>query len=251
MKRLLVLVALAVIGVTLLYGIGKMPPMDSRASPDKTHVVPRYLGHGEEEAGAKNIITGVILNYRGYDTMGEVSVIFSALCAVIAILDREKKGRSRSGVDASRVRTSLIVTTVVRFSLPVVMLFAVYTMLHGEPSPGGGFQGGAIVGASIILFTIVFGLAVSTKRIPPGARVPMESVNMLGFLSMGFIGLAFGVQFLTYILPGLGVAAAETVRKLMLDVIELGIGIGGGIIFISIVFSMIREDRYELQQDVP
>lgn len=249
MKRLLVLAALAVIGVTLLYGVGKMPPMNSRGTPDKTHVVPRYLERGEEEAGAKNIITGVILNYRGYDTMGEVSVIFSALCAVIAILDREKKGRSRSGVDVSDVKTSLIVTTVVRFSLPVVLLFAVYTMLHGEPSPGGGFQGGAILGASVILFAIVFGLAVSTRRIPLGARVPLESVNMLGFLSMGFIGLAFGVQFLTYILPGLGISAAETVRKLMIEVIEVGIGVGGGIIFISIVFSMIREDRYELQQN--
>jgi multicomponent Na+:H+ antiporter subunit B len=250
-KRLAVLAALAVIGVTLLYAVGKMPPMGSRSAPDKTHVVPRYLEHGEEEAGAENIITGVILNYRGYDTMGEVSVIFSALCAVIAILDREKRGRSRSGVDASGVDTSTIVTTVVRFSLPVVLMFAVYTILHGETSPGGGFQGGAIIGASIILFTIVFGLAVSTKRIPLGARIPMESVNMLGFLSMGLIGLAFGVQFLTYILPGLGVTAAETVRKLMLEVIEVGIGIGGGIIFISIVFSMIREDRYELRQDVP
>ena len=251
MRRLLVLAALAVVGVVLLYGIGEMPPMNSRDTPDKTHVVPRYLEKGVEEAGAGNIITGVILNYRGYDTMGEVSVIFSALCAVIAILDRERKGRSRSGVDASGVQASVIVRTVVRFSLPVVLLFAVYTILHGEPSPGGGFQGGAVIGASIILFTLVFGLPVSTARMPLRARIPMESVNMLGFISIGLIGLAAGVNFLTYILPGLHGTVAETVRMLMLNVIETGIGVGGGVIFISIVFSMIREDRYELQQDIP
>ena len=249
MRRLLILGALALVGLVLLYGVGKMPPMNTRHAPDKTHVVPRYLEKGEEEAGAKNIITGVILNYRGYDTNGEVTVIFSALCAVIAILDREKKGHSRSGVDASATPTSVIVKTVVRFSLPVVVLFAVYIILHGEPSPGGGFQGGAVIGASIILFTLVFGLPVSTKRMPFGARIPLESVNVLGFLAMGFLGIAFGVEFLTYLLPGIHGALADTIRSLMLTLIEIGIGVGGGVIFVSIVFTMIREDEYELQQD--
>jgi multicomponent Na+:H+ antiporter subunit B len=249
MRRLLILGALALVGVVLLYGIGKMPPMNTRNAPDKTHVVPRYLEKGEEEAGAKNIITGIILNYRGYDTSGEVTVIFSALCAVIAVLDREKKGRSRSGVDASATQTSIIVKTVVRFSLPVVVLFAVYVILHGEPSPGGGFQGGAVIGASVILFTLVFGLPVSTRRMPLGSRIPLESFNVLGFLAMGFLGIAFGVEFLTYLLPGIHGTLADTIRSLMLTVIETGIGVGGGVIFVSIVFTMIREDRYELQQD--
>jgi len=248
-RRLLITGALALVGLVLLYGVGKMPPMNTRLAPDKTHVVPRYLEKGEEEAGAKNIITGIILNYRGYDTSGEVTVIFSALCAVIAILDREKKGRSRSGVDASAIQTSVIVKTVVRFSLPVVVLFAVYVILHGEPSPGGGFQGGAVIGASVILFTLVFGLPVSTRRMPPGSRIPLESVNVLGFLAMGFLGVALGVEFLTYLLPGIHGALADTVRSLMLTVIEIGIGVGGGVIFVSIVFTMIREDQYELQQD--
>jgi multicomponent Na+:H+ antiporter subunit B len=248
-RRLFILGALAVVGLVLLYGVGKMPPMNSRNTPDKTHVVPRYLEKGQEEAGAKNIVTGIILNYRGYDTNGEVTVIFSALCAVIAILDREKKGRSRSGVDASETSTSLIVRTVVRFSLPAVVLFAVYVILHGESSPGGGFQGGAVIGASIILFTLVFGLPVSTKRIPLGSRIPLESLNVLGFLAMGFLGIAFGVEFLTYLLPGIHGTLADTIRSLMLNIIEIGIGVGGGVIFISIVFAMIREDQHELQQD--
>jgi multicomponent Na+:H+ antiporter subunit B len=235
----------------LLYTIGKMPPMNSRNTPDKAHVVPRYLERGEEEGGAPNIITGIILNYRGYDTMGEVSVIFSALCAVVALLDREKRGKSRSAVDLSEVKSSVIVRTVVRIAVPVIILFAVSTILHGETSPGGGFQGGAIVGASIILFTLTFGLPESTDRMTLGARIPLESSAMLAFLSMGFIGLALGVEFLTYLLPGIHGQVAETVRMLMLMVIEIGIGVGGGIIFISIVFAMIREDRYELQPDTP
>jgi len=251
-RRAAVIGALLMIGAMLLFAIGKMPAMNSRNTPDKTHVVPRYLEKGEEEGGAKNIITGVILNYRGYDTMGEVTVIFSALCAVVAVLDREKRGLSRSGPDASGVRSSVIVRTVVRFAFPVILFFAVaYMMLHGEGSPGGGFQGGAILGASVIVFTLAFGLPESTRRMPLKARIPLESTAMVGFLSMGIIGLAYGVNFLTYLLPGVHWALAQTIRNLMLTVIEVGIGIGGGIIFISIVFAMMREDKDELQPDVP
>lgn len=225
--------------------------MGSPGAPDKTHVSPRYLSQGKHEAGPENIVTAVILNYRGYDTMGEVAVIFSALCAVIAILDREKRGRSRSGVDASGVETSVIVRTVVRFSVPVVLLFAAYMITHGKPSPGGGFQGGAVIGASVVLFTLAYGLAVSTNRMPLKFRVPLESLNMLGFLAVGFIGVVLGVQFLTYVLPGVHGTAVETVRSLMMEAIEAGIGIGGGVIFIGIVFAMIREDRYELERALP
>lgn len=247
MKKLLVLLALAFIGVVLLYAVGRMPAMNSANTPDKTHVVPRYIEKGEEEAGARNIITGIILNYRGYDTMGETTVIFSALAAVIAILDREKRRRSRSAVDASDVSTSVVVRTVARFVTPVIILFAVYTILHGESSPGGGFQGGAIIGASIIVFALVWGLPESTDRLPLGARLPLESSAMIAFLAMAVIGLALGVEFLTFTLTGLSAQTQQTVRVLMLMVIEAGIGVGGGAIFISIVFAMLREDRFELQ----
>ncbi len=245
-KKLIVICSLAVLGGLLLFTVGEMPLFGSKDSPDKTHVIPRYLEKGEEEAGAKNIITGVILNYRGYDTEGEVSVIFSALCAVIALLGRERRRLSRSGVDAAGRPTSVIVNTVVKFLVPIILFFAVYVMLHGEDSPGGGFQGGAIVGASIIIFTLAFGLPRSTDRIPVGFRIPLESIAVLAFLSMGFLGMLFGVNFLTFILPGLSSRMAHTVRFFMLSFIEVGIGVAGGIIFTSIVFSMIREDEYEL-----
>lgn len=251
MRRAALLLALAAIGLMLLYAVGKMPPMGNPGNPDKTHVAPRYLERGEEEAGAKNIVTGVILNYRGYDTMGEVTVIFSALCAVVAILDREKRGRSRSALDASKVKPSVILRTVVRFSVPIILFFAIYMMLHGENSPGGGFQGGAIIGASVILFAIAFGLPRSTLRFNLKARVVLESSAMVAFLAMGFIGMGFGLNFLTYILPGLSPHNAETVRMLMLTVIEVGIGVGGGVIFTSIMLSMFREDTYELAGDTP
>ena len=73
---------------------------------------------------------------------------------------------------------------------------------------------------------------------------------MLGFLAMGLIGIAFATEFLTYMLPGLSGNGAEIVRALMLNAVEVGIGIGGGIIFISIIFSMMKEEESELREDI-
>lgn len=249
MRKYLVIGLLIVVGMLLFYTIGKMPPMNSKKNPDKTNVMPRYVNKGLEESGAENVVTNIILNYRGYDTMGEVTVIFSALCAVVALLDREKRRRSRSAPDASPVKASVIVKTVARFTVPLIVFFAICIMLHGENSPGGGFQGGAVIGASIILFSLAFTLPRSTDRMPLKGRIPLESVAMLGFLSMGFLGLAFGVNFLTYLLPGVPASWHHLVRSLMMTVIEVGIGVAGGTIFVSIVFMLSREDRYELQPD--
>ncbi|MBU4193464.1 MAG: hypothetical protein L6427_05105 [Actinomycetia bacterium] len=251
MRKAIVVLALVGIGVMLIYAVGEMPPMGDSGNPDKVHIAPRYLEHGEEEAGASNVITAVILNYRGYDTMGEVAVIFCALCAVVAILNREKTGLSRTSMDVSGVKASVVVRTTIRFLVPVIIFFAVYIILHGESTPGGGFQGGAIIGASIILFTLAFGLPESTRKLPLRFRIPLESFAVIAFLAAGFTGIVFGVHFLTYLMPGLSEYAAETIRHIMMMVIEIGIGFAGGIIFTSIMFAMIREDQCELQPDSP
>lgn len=250
MRQAATIVSLAVLGVVLLYGIGNLPPMGDPGNPDKTHVSSRYLEHGHDETGAENLVTGVILNYRSYDTEGEVAVIFCALCAVIALLGREKKGRSRSGVDASASRVSPVLVTVARFLAPVILFFAGYTILHGELTPGGGFQGGAVIGASIIVFTLAFGLPESTTRLSLRVRIPMESLAVLLFLAVGFVGMAFGASFLTLLLPGLNPDAALTLRLVFMVLMEIGIGAAGGVIFTSIVFAMIREDEYELEPGI-
>lgn len=240
-RRLLAVAAIAALGAVLAYGVSLMPPAGDSGNPDKTHVVPRYLERGEEEAGAGNIVTGIILNYRGYDTMGEVTVIFSALCAVVALLGREKGRRSRSRPDGSDVGPSPVGVAVIRFAAPVILMFSVYMMLHGEGSPGGGFQGGAIVGASVVLLAVAMGLPGAAGRLPARARALFESAAVLGFLAMGFVGIAFGLDFLTYLLPGLASGPASLVRSLMLTFIEVGIGVGGGVIFTSVVFSLMDE----------
>ncbi len=243
LKQALAFVFIAAMGVLLLYVVANMPPMGDPDTPTREHVIPRYLEGAEEETNTPNVITGIILNYRGYDTMGEVTVIFCALACVLAVLGREKKGRIYAYVDRSDVPPSIIVKTMVGFLVPFIILFSIYTFLHGELSPGGGFQGGAIIGASMIIFTTIFGLAEASQRIPQKLRAPLEGSACIIFFLVGVLGLIGGGNFLTYAWPRVSESLQPSVVLWLTLLVEIGIGVGGAMVFISILFSMSREEE--------
>lgn len=99
-----ILAALAVVTVTgavLIYGTLDMPLYgDPQAAPHQ-HVAPRYLGQSGQEVGLPNVVTAVLASYRGYDTLGEVFVIFTAAAGVLAILGRVRSPRRRREEDES------------------------------------------------------------------------------------------------------------------------------------------------------
>jgi len=237
-KKGVIIFAIFLLWLLLISAMVSLPPMGSPENPAYSHIVPRYLEKGVEEAGAHNIITGIILNYRGYDTMGEVTVILLALTGVLAVLGRENIFSHTSKVDESTIERSVIVKCVVRFLVPFIILFALYIILHGAESPGGGFQGGAILGASVIAFTLIFGFSLTIKKLFLKYRTVFESAGPLGFFISGVIGLFCGLNFLTYIIPSVDPAYQDLVRHLLLLIIEIGIGIGGGAIIASIFLAM-------------
>lgn len=82
-----------VIVAALVYGSLGLPAFSDPQAPFHTHVVPRYLEQGLKETGVANIVTAVLASYRGYDTLGEVVVIFTAGIGVIALLRRARRRR--------------------------------------------------------------------------------------------------------------------------------------------------------------
>ncbi len=85
----------AVTGGLLVYGTLGLPEFGAPGSVIHHHVAPRYLEHGSAETGVPNIVTAVLASYRGYDTLGETTVIFTAGVGVIALLRRRRHGGSR------------------------------------------------------------------------------------------------------------------------------------------------------------
>ena len=88
------LVLVALTGIALLYGISDMPDFGDPNAPIHGHVAPRYIERSAEEIGLPNIVTSVLASYRGYDTLGEVTVIFTAGIGILTLLG-VRRWRSR------------------------------------------------------------------------------------------------------------------------------------------------------------
>ncbi|MDA0997988.1 MAG: DUF4040 domain-containing protein [Proteobacteria bacterium] len=89
------------IGAVLIYATLDMPLFGDPSAPINHHVVPRYLDESLEETGVPNVVTAVLASYRGYDTLGETFVIFTAACGVLVLIGRPRR-RKTDGTGASK-----------------------------------------------------------------------------------------------------------------------------------------------------
>lgn len=94
-RNLLPLLVVSVTGAALIYGTLDMPAYGDPEAPVHQHVAPRYLQQSETEIGIPNVVTSILASYRGYDTLGEVTVVFCATIGVLILLG----GRRRAAAD--------------------------------------------------------------------------------------------------------------------------------------------------------
>jgi multicomponent Na+:H+ antiporter subunit B len=85
-RPILPLFVVILTGAVLVYGTLDIPPFGDASNPAHHHVAPHYLEESEHEIGVPNVVTSVLASYRGYDTMGETTVIFAALVGVLLLL---------------------------------------------------------------------------------------------------------------------------------------------------------------------
>jgi multicomponent Na+:H+ antiporter subunit B len=207
-----------------------------------------------EDTSVPNIVTAVLADYRGYDTMFETAVIFSAGLACFFLLRvflrrspesrlyrhvptgvtlRIEKGGalpSESGefqrIDDLWVPYDLIITTTCRLVIPFIQLFALYVIAHGHHSPGGGFQGGVILGASIILYAISHDLRSAMKRMSEKIGALLSTGGILIYAGTGALCLVLGANFLDYsALAGLLGVDPITARSHGILIVEIGVGL--------------------------
>ena len=159
-----VLLCVGIIGI-LLVTAGYLPSFGSGDTPVNNEVSRRYIEQGQEETGAVNIVAGMILDYRAFDTLGESHVLFVAACTVIILL-RICSGHEDEAVHQLEMeaddrmyepKNDPILQHAVSWLLPFILLFGAYIILNGHISPGGGFSGGAVMGAGLILYLNAFG----------------------------------------------------------------------------------------------
>lgn len=184
----------------LLVTISHLPATGTVERPVNNEVAGRYIENGLEETGAVNIVAGMILDYRAFDTLGESHVLFVATITVLIMLrlDKNKKGEPNpltAEMNANdRVyepKNDAILQLVATFLVPIIIIFGIYIILNGHLGPGGGFSGGAVIGAGLILYLNAFGFE-KTERF-----FTEKTYKWICFFSLSFYCLAKSYSFFT------------------------------------------------------
>ena len=152
--------------VMLLEAVSDLPPFGNAENPVNNEVSERYIENGLQETGAVNIVTGMILDYRAFDTLGESHVLFIATCTVLILLRVDRRSDRDTEENDEMLyepKSDVILQTVAKILVPPIFIFGIYIILAGHLGPGGGFSGGAVIGAGLILYLNAFGFA-GTER---------------------------------------------------------------------------------------
>lgn len=190
------LCAMALI-LILLVQVSYLPPVGNSHNPGSNEVAAKYIEDGLQDTGAVNIVTGMILDYRAFDTFGESNVLFIATCTVLILLRNDKKkGKDSAEEEEKRdsyyePKNDVILQTITGILVPIIFIFGIYVILNGHLSPGGGFSGGAIIGAGLILYLNAFGFK-KTERF-----FTEKTYKWVSFSALTFYCLAKSYSFYT------------------------------------------------------
>jgi multicomponent Na+:H+ antiporter subunit B len=181
-RCLLALVALAALGVTLVVAVVDLEPFGHYPGPYGdvlAEVVP-----GERHTG--QLVAATVLDYRGFDTLGEELILFTAACGCVALLRLRRRERG-GGSSLERPVPSFATRALGGALVGPILVLSAYVVVHGHLTPGGGFSGG-VIGAGALLLAYAAGQRVRMRRV--GSIALLETSEAIG--AGGFAALAVG-----------------------------------------------------------
>jgi multicomponent Na+:H+ antiporter subunit B len=171
-----------------------MPAFGGKAHPYRDHAVAAGVAHN-----TSNVVSSVNFDQRGFDTLGEESILLASVIGVAMLLrpaddETEQRELSPGGVlDATRLGGYVL--------LPVTAIIGFDVIAHGHLTPGGGFQGGVVLGTGLHLLYVA-GRYRALERIRPlGAFEWGEALGAGAFACLGIAGIAAAGAFLANVIP--------------------------------------------------
>jgi multicomponent Na+:H+ antiporter subunit B len=173
--------------------------------PEKVQRAGEKLLTLNAQDGVANAVTTVVVFFRGFDTLGEIAVLFIAALGIGLML-------SSCCLEPHKEESNFILQKASKLLFPVILLFGVYVMIYGHLSPGGGFQGGVIVASGVLLLLI----SDQNFEVPHELISTLETFAGISYVLIGLIGLLVLDRFLGNFLPH--------------DISQMGMLLSGGII---------------------
>ena len=268
------IIAVVLCGGLLIYGTVDFPDWGDPNSPASLHLSPHYIEKSLEDTAVPNIVTAVLADYRGFDTMFETTVVFAAGIAcmfLLRIIKREtpdsrlyrhiptgvtirieQGGKLPVGsadferIDLAWVPHDLIIKTGCRLVIPFIQLFALYVVAHGHHSPGGGFQGGVIFGAAFILYAIAYDLRTAQSDLTVRTGVLLSATGVLIYAGTGALCVILGGNFLDYgALAGLLGVDPIMARSHGILIVEVGVALAVMAVMVSIYYFISSAGRLD------
>ncbi len=174
------------------------------------------LQEAPAETGAANIVTSVVLGYRGIDTLGEIAILFTASLAAGLVLGRRRPEASRDADSGAVLQISA------QLLFPLLLVVGFYIILHGHLTPGGGFQGGVILAAAFFVPLLA----------RPGTSVNHTGLSLVeglagaGFILIGLLALFQGKAFLQPLLDKGTLGMLVSAGTLPLLYLAVGLKVG-------------------------
>ena len=232
-KYLAMIISIMVFAVLAYFFITGSAPIDYMKGGDYVNpitgeqsnqsVPAQYLDGSKNDTGASNVVTAIVVEYRGFDTLGEVTVLFTAATG-LALLIEEYRRKMEKVVEPNfivRIATSVV--------LPFIVIVGTYIFIHGHLTPGGGFPGGAVIASGFLLMLMVH----TTRGLPEKKISITESLAGMTYALIGLLGLVLANEFLQNYLP-LGIfGAVFSAGIIPLIYIAIGFKVGselGGIL---------------------
>lgn len=133
------------------------------SAPLNSRLTPYFAQASYVEAQGRNVVNVILVDFRGFDTMGEITVLAIAAIGVFSLLQlHEGKPLQRK---IYKGFPSLILQTAIRYLVPLLLLFSIFLLLRGHQEPGGGFVGGLVAAAAFALYGIAYDVATARQAL--------------------------------------------------------------------------------------
>lgn len=229
MRKIFIIIIIAAFGI-MLY-----PLIESFSGNEQLSELSSYYAQKENitKVNSANLVTAVVVTYRGLDTLGEVTILFLT-AAIISFFLKKNEGKRELR------ENSEILTTAAKVLFPLMIMLGVYIFINGHLSPGGGFQGGAIIASAVILMLLAFPDALINNKL----LTYMESVSGFVFVGLAALGAIVGLGYLDNAILPLG-TFGELLSAGAIPVIYsfVGLKVGAELSNILVEFKSVQSDE--------
>jgi len=170
-----------------------------------------------ESEGVANAVTTVVVYFRGFDTLGEIAVLFIASLGIGLMLSANTHCEIKA-------KSNFMLSSGSKLLFPIITLYGLYVMIYGHLSPGGGFQGGVIIASAVLLLLI----SHQNFEVPHSVIVLLETFAGVSYVLIGLIGLftldVFLGNFLSHDITEMGMLVSGGVIPIIYIIVGIKVG---------------------------